>query len=404
MKALIISSRYPYSYNGGDAVRTKNLVYYINNLGYEVELLSFSESKFICVEDQKFLKKQSIIFNPRNLKNYFDMVFSIIKKEPIQCSYYINQNTKSILENYDFQKFDLIIIFLTRLSPILKYIKKESRNKVIFDMADILTINYKNIWKTNGINLMWKFIYSIEYFLIKDREKFLLKQRFKKLLVSERDFNYAINNLNGTKENLFVLPSHIDSFDIEKIKKLAKIKIFKRTKKDSFKICFIGNMFANHNHSSIVDLINSNVIMDLKLLDIEITIIGRMNNKHSDYYLSNGLNVIANPVDLKESAIKFDCGISLLNHCSGLQNKLYDYASLAMPIIATYASGDGIGFINKVHYLAVKDYKEFTREAIYLKNDLDFAYDLVINSLNYLDSKFTKEIIIKKLESIIKNK
>ena len=398
MKALIISSRYPYSYNGGDAVRTKNLVYYINNLGYEVELLSFSESKFICVEDQKFLKKQSIIFNPRNLKNYFDMVFSIIKKEPIQCSYYINQNTKSILENYDFQKFDLIIIFLTRLSPILKYIKKESRNKVIFDMADILTINYKNIWKTNGINLMWKFIYSIEYFLIKDREKFLLKQRFKKLLVSERDFNYAINNLNGTKENLFVLPSHIDSFDIEKIKKLAKIKIFKRTKKDSFKICFIGNMFANHNHSSIVDLINSNVIMDLKLLDIEITIIGRMNNKHSDYYLSNGLNVIANPVDLKESAIKFDCGISLLNHCSGLQNKLYDYASLAMPIIATYASGDGIGFINKVHYLAVKDYKEFTREAIYLKNDLDFAYDLVINSLNYLDSKFTKEIIIKKLE------
>ena len=36
-----------------------------------------------------------------------------------------------------------------------------------------------------------------------------------------------------------------------------------------------------------------------------------------------------------------------------------------MPIIATYASGDGIGFINKVHYLAVKDYKEFTREEFF---------------------------------------
>lgn len=404
MKALIITSRYPYSYNGGDAIRTKNLILYINNLGYEVELLSFSESKFISVEDNKFLKKQSIIFNPRSLKNYFDMVFSIFKNEPIQCSYYINQNTKSILEDYDFQKFDLIIIFLTRLSPILKYIKKESQNKIIFDMADILTVNYKNVWKTNGLNLLWKVIYSIEYFLIKNREIFLLKQSFKKLLVSERDFNYAINNLNGTKANLFVLPSHIDDFDIEKIKKLAKIKIFKRTKKEPFKICFIGNMFANHNHSSIVDLINSNVIIDLKALDIEITIIGRMNSKHVDYYLSNGLNVIPNPIDLKESAIKFDCGISLLNHCSGLQNKLYDYASLAMPIIATYESGDGIGFINKVHYLAVKDYNEFIIEANNLKNDLDFSYDLIINSLDYLDSKFTKEIVIKKLKSIIKNK
>ena len=99
------------------------------------------------------------------LKHIFCSIFA---KRPIQCSYFVNQNTKQYLNKFDFDKYDIIIIFLTRLSSIIEFIK--DKNKIIFDMADILTINYKNAWKAKGLALKWKIIYSIEYFLIRMEE------------------------------------------------------------------------------------------------------------------------------------------------------------------------------------------------------------------------------------------
>ena len=45
MKALVITSRYPFTYFGGDANRTLNLIDYLNNLNFEVDLLSFSDKE-----------------------------------------------------------------------------------------------------------------------------------------------------------------------------------------------------------------------------------------------------------------------------------------------------------------------------------------------------------------------
>ena len=42
MKSLIITSRYPYNYFGGDATRSINLINYASKLGFDVDLLCFT--------------------------------------------------------------------------------------------------------------------------------------------------------------------------------------------------------------------------------------------------------------------------------------------------------------------------------------------------------------------------
>ena len=400
MKALVITSRYPFTYFGGDATRTLNLIDYLNNLDFEVDLLSFSdkETKPIC---KKNINEQHIIHNRNSITRNIYICFSIFSRRPIQCSYFINQNTKQYLNKFDFDKYDVIIIFLTRLSPIIEFIK--DKNKIIFDMADILTINYKNAWKAKGLALKWKIIYSIEYFLIRMEERKLLNSQFKKLLVSERDFNYALNNLDGKRNNLFILPNHIDNLSFKDIKNSAKLKFINRDTNLPFKICFIGNMEAQHNHSSMVSLIKSKVIKRLKSNNISITIIGRMNKKREIYYKTNNFNVISNPKNLMDVAKSFDCGISLLKHCSGLQNKLYEYALLGIPIIASRESADGIGFKNKKEYLLAKSHLEFLEKALFLKNNPNFAYELSINCGRFISKRYSFENIIEKFTNIIKS-
>jgi len=399
MKSLIITSRYPYNYFGGDATRSINLINYASKLGFEVDLLCFNDEKLKLLEKKKDLNKQFIIYNPTNLSKYIHIIKSIFKGKPIQCSYFINKKTINFLKNFDFDKYDKIFIFLTRLAPILDFI--ENKNKVIFDMADILTINYKNAWKAKGLSLKWKLIYSIEYFLIKKTEKKLLKSNFQKLLVSERDYKYALKYLEGNKNNLNVLPSHFPNFDLKKIEKKAKNKFTQRYLKKTFRICFIGNMNAQHNHSSIVAIVKSKIIKKLNSKDITLTVVGKMNKEKENFYKSNSINVISNPKNLIKSAAIFDCGISLLRHCSGLQNKLYDYALLGIPIIASKESAEGIGFKNKKHYLLVNNEFEFYQNALFLKKNPKSAYKLTLNCATYISEKYYIDNIVAKLSKIL---
>ena len=313
MKALIITSRYPYSYFGGDSERTKNLVKYFSYQNFNVDLLAFTEENLLSIEDNKNLNNQFLIYNKVSFKELSYIFFSIFLGKPIQCSYYINKKTKSLLKNFDFDKYDKIIVFLTRLAPILDFVKDEK--KIIFDMADILTINYKNAWKSPGLELKWKLIYTIEYFLIRNKEKFLLKKEFPKLLVSKRDYDFAINNLDGCESNLYFLPNHIKHFNTRKILEKAKEKINRRKINDEFKICFIGNMKAQHNHSAIVSIIKSKIIPKLQNKNINLTIIGNMNKMQAYFYQKNDIKVIINPKNLYDASSNFDCGISLLKHC-----------------------------------------------------------------------------------------
>ena len=171
---------------------------------------------------------------------------------------------------------------MTRLAPILDYIKDDK--KIIFDMADILTINYKNAWNARGLSIKWKLIYSLEYFLIKQQEKRLILKKFPKLLVSQRDYDYAMNNFNGDKSNLKVLPNHVPNLNLIEILEKAKKNTIKRESNEIFKICFIGNMDAQHNHSSILSFIKSKIIHKLNKDNVSFTIIGKM-NKQKEYFI-----------------------------------------------------------------------------------------------------------------------
>ena len=97
----------------------------------------------------------------------------------------------------------------------------------------------------------------------------------------------------------------------------------------------------------------------------------------------------------------FNCGISVLKHCSGLQNKLYDYTLLGIPIISSFDSARGIGFEKGKHYIQADNSDQIILGIKRLIADTELAHNLNLNCLKYLKQNFEKEANIKKLRSIL---
>lgn len=400
-KCLIISSRYPYSYIGGDSIRTKNMINYMQSLNYDVDLLCFTEKKRTNIRNPQKLNKIFILENINRPYKFLSIILNLFKLIPLQCSYYINFNTIPKLKNFKFEKYETIIIFLTRLAPISNYINTKS--KIILDLADILTLNYSNAWKANGLDIKWKLIYTLEWPLIRRYEKQLLKTNFNKLFVSNRDIDFANKKLKGKKSTIFKLSNHIDEFSLEEIKKISRDKILRRDKSKPYKVCFIGNMQAQHNQSSVKELTDLEFIEKLKSINCELYIVGRISDKQKKFYTCKGLKVIQNPKNILKACRDFNCGISVLNHCSGLQNKLYDYTLLGIPIISSFDSAEGIGFKKDKHYLMANNKDQIINSLKKLINDELFGYRLNSNCLSFVNNNYSKTKILNDLNAIINN-
>lgn len=399
-KCLIASTRYPYSYKGGDTIRTQNLIEYMQNCNYDIDLLTFIDEK----ENKERINPQKLtnIFIIETFNNpfkYLCMFKSFLRGIPLQCSYYINNLTRRKLKKINYSNYDVVLISLTRISEIANYIK--GNTTIIYDMVDILTVNYEKAWKAEGLNLKWKFIYFLEYPIIKRLEKKILQSSNIKFLVSKRDLEFALKNLNAKKSTLFNIPNYVDEFSIEEITKKIKEKILNRNKRKIYKVCFVGNMLAQHNYSAITKMFINNFNLRLQLLNCELYIVGRMTKKQSEIYIKNGFRTIMNPINLYKEIEKFDFGISVLTHCSGLQNKLYDYALMGLPIIASYDSADGIGFVPNKHYLVANSNEEILSCLNILINNGDLSFKIAKNALKLIEKNYSKKNILNNLRQLL---
>ena len=352
MKILVLTPRYPWPITGGDVLRIFNVCKTLKSQGHTLHLLSFYTD-------------EDVIEN-KELNDVFDKIFLVKINEKIakvkallyfltpfasQIGYYYSQNFskkfKEIENNYD--------NFLVHLIRMMPYIKKSKLNKVIFEMTDSISLNYKRSLKYRK-NIK-KMFYYVEMKKLKVIEKFYIQRAKKTIVVSEVDKNCYSTFL---QKKIFVQTNGYES---------KKINMFQIKNKD---IVFIGNMRTDANHKMVIYFIKE-ILPEIRKnnLNIKLKIIGAEPQtelfkicKNQNIEITGKVNNIFD--HLNSAAIS----VCPMLFGAGVQNKIIESASFGIPVVTTEIGSEGLltGILDSL--VIAKNKNDFIKKINYLiKND-----------------------------------
>lgn len=327
-KLLFITPRYPFSGRySGDVIRANKFIHFLSRK-YNVKVISL---------DKNNKKKEIGKIKYRGFKNsnflskIFNIIFSILRLQPLQIGYFFSPDIKNYIKN-NYKKYDLI--FLQSIRTV-QYVPNNVVIKCILDMGDLTSINYRQTFRRLSFLNPLKIIYLIESILVKNYEKKCFKKFNKILLFSKKEINSVDKKF---RRKLFQI-----NFGIDKIKSL-----YKYNKKNN-KIIFIGNIKYAPNREACLEFINKVLPKILsKYPKVQFHIIGEI-SKIDKFFVMKKRNVkIFDKVDNLEPYLsKAVCGLANLNISSGIQTKLLTYMSYGIPSVCSQQVSQNFDAIKK---------------------------------------------------------
>jgi len=327
-KLLFITPRCPFSGRySGDVIRANKFIHFLSRK-YNVKVISL---------DKNNKKKEIGKIKYRGFKNsnflskIFNIIFSILRLQPLQIGYFFSPAIKNYIKN-NYKKYDLI--FLQSIRTV-QYVPNNVLIKCILDMGDLTSINYRQTFRRLSFLNPLKIIYLIESILVKNYEKKCFKKFNKILLFSKKEINSVDKKF---RRKLFQI-----NFGIDKIKSL-----YKYNKKNN-KIIFIGNIKYAPNREACLEFINKVLPKILsKYPKVQFHIIGEI-SKIDKFFVMKKRNVkIFDKVDNLEPYLsKAICGLANLNISSGIQTKLLTYMSYGIPSVCSQQVSQNFDAIKK---------------------------------------------------------
>lgn len=390
MNILILSSRIPYPLTAGFRIRIYNLAKYLKNDGHTVDLMylgtveentkfkSELEKVFSTIYCIPFSKKEAVI---HLAKCIFDSHL------PLQVQLYQNKRFKNKfleLEN----KYDLVIGNHIRTSEYLKMINP---NKVILDMHDAISYNYKNAIKVSkGIK---KIIYRLEYKRVLSYECNIVNAFPKVVMISDKDRKW-LESQGANVSNVTLIPVSVRD-DIQDTKR--------EYEQDENAICFLGKMSYQPNVDAVLwfaknvfpELLTTNPDLTFYVLGIEPTpeIKALSLNQHIKVtgFMDNPYQIMAR---VKATIVP------ILNG-AGIQNKVLESMLIGTPVIASSIAADGIQAQDGIQLLIAKNKDEFVQKTNIVLKSVSMRKQLGIQGKNYITEHFTWDALWKKWKKLI---
>ena len=195
MKICILTPRFPFPENGGDALRINNICRYLKSKGHTLILISYCSSADIQRQhntlEQIYDKIYYVKYN--RAASFVNAILALILNKPIQIGYYFSfaylSTFKKVIKA---EQPDLYISHLIRMTPYLNICNLQ--DKSIIEMTDALSKTYTFVNKSAGISLK-KMIYKIERKRVAKYEMRTINSYKKCVLVSEADKDFFEHRL-----------------------------------------------------------------------------------------------------------------------------------------------------------------------------------------------------------------
>jgi len=386
MKILIAAPRFPYPLDKGDRLTIFNYLKYFHSIGFKVTLAVFYEKNSELDNIDKIegfcdklipvkLKRTTAVFNV--LKNLF-------AKIPFQISYYQNSEyRKKINELIKKEKYDLLYAHTIRMAP---YIKDIDMPKVCA-MQISMALNYRRL-KEKSNNIFKKFFYTIEWKLVKKYEYDITFKFDKCFLISKYD-REEIEKSGDELKNIFYNPHGVDH---------VYFKPDLSIEKETNSLIMTGNFGYYPNADAILYFYNEIYPLVLnKIPDIKILVVGKnppseLLNLKSDNFVVTGM-----VDDLRPYLNKACVGIDPLRIGAGLQNKVIEAMSMALPVVATSAANEGIMAKDGEEILIANSKEEYAEKIISILNSENKRKEISEKARTFILREYTWEYFLSEL-------
>ena len=377
---LVVTSRYPLPVRGGDKLRIVEIMKYLSKENC-VDLISIGNYQ----KKVNFINKQ-FIFKNGLFNQSLQMINSFFNNEPLQIGLFKNSNMKNKIDIIS-KNYDVIIFHLIRTTY---YIPTGYNGKKILEMTDLISKNYGTIEKNmNNLNPL-KFLYKFEKKRLEKFEKINIKKFDWNIFVNKKDLKKSYIN-NNKKKGLIKFIGN----GTELKEKIYSKKITKNN------LIFFGNINSLANRSACIDFIKNFLpTLKLKYPQLKFIILGNCSVLLKIFFKFLGVTVYSNIKNLSDHSQHSLAGICNVKIQSGLQNKILDYTSLGIPVLANKISNN-FEFLTKQDLLIYNDDQDFFIKLDKLKNNKKFRTKISSNCYLKTRKHYKWNDVLKEYSSII---
>ncbi|TWP26758.1 glycosyltransferase [Apibacter muscae] len=368
---LLFLTRYPYPPIGGDKVKSKNMVKILSK-NFNLTIVIITDEPY-NENSEDFLKKyctKYFVYRYPKYRFLFNSIKGIIKKEPIQVSYYYFKNIKKKLyleiENSDF--------IINNLIRTVKYVEDTEKIKFL-DIVDSIGLHYLEAQK-KSTSFLWNLVYKLEGKRVSNYEKNCIANFNNTFFVNknESEFYSKYGNTswipNGVNPNLLNYKYTINN--------------------KSNKIVFFGKMNYQPNIEAVLWYIKN--VHPLVKTDYEFIILGAYPSKEITKYSNkyNNIQVTGYVDDPYKIIASSTMVVSPMQIGGGIQNKVLESMALGQINILTQKVAKPITFgVSNQHFLVEDNpYKmSLLIDDILLNRDKYFRIGL--NARKLIKEKYT---------------
>ena len=390
MNILMLSSRIPYPLTAGFRIRIFNEAKYFKSDGNNVDCLYLGDRseyrKYKNNLTQIFRKVYCIPFSKiEAVKQLFKCIGN--KDLPFQVQLYQNDVFREKLLEIE-KNYDVVIGNHIRTSEYLKLLNKQ---KVVLDLHDAISYNYKNAIKV-AIGLK-KTLYSIEYRRVLKYECDICSFFPKVVIISETDKKW-LGDHGADVSEVTVIPVAVRD-DINDRKQDYTI--------DKHIICFLGKMSYQPNIDA-ATWFSKKVFPKLRELDNKLAfyIIGieptdeiiklqSDPNIHVTGFMEDPFSLVAESMAM----------VVPIRNGAGIQNKVLESMVVGTPVVASPIAAQGIKAEDGKQLLIAHSEGEFVSKIWRLIQSDQLRRKIGLEGQTYVNENYTWEALWKRWRCLI---
>jgi glycosyltransferase involved in cell wall biosynthesis len=303
----------------------------------------------------------------------------LLNNNPLQVNYFYHKKVQEWINN-NIKKYDIAFCSTIRTT---EYVKDKDIYKII-DFVDAISMNYEKAFKIKRMSL-WKLMYKIDKNRVFKYERKILNSFDKKIIISQVDKDYIINENDNT--DIEVIPNGV---------------LIDETNNSNEKevISFIGKMNYEPNQTAVlffVDNIFPHVLK--KFPDLIFKIVGikptkklkKLEKKYKNVFVTGYVE------DINKYISESKLIIAPMISGAGIQNKIIQSMYLQKCVITTSLGAEGITKITDRELVIEDNNIQIAEKIIYYLNNKEERKIIGINAKIYIDNTFSQSIIKNKL-------
>jgi polysaccharide biosynthesis protein PslH len=394
MKILIVTTRLPMISGKPDSFTVFKLIQFLS-MKHSIVLISSYENKSELKGLKELEKLCKAVYFHHNSKfqGYLKIFFSLLSFKPFQVNYFRSRKMKSTIESvYDEFQPDILYTHLIRSAEFTRDLK--CYKILAYQISH--TLNYKRLikYKKNGLI---KFLYSIEYKLVKNYEQMIADYFDKILFIGEKDYQSIFKN-KMHHEKLFISPHGVDLeyFSSKNLPKRNNVILFPadfspETNKEA------SQWFCNFVYPIILK----------QLPDIRVVFAGRNPSRFLINFARTNENFIVTGYveDIRYYFEIADVLINPVRACAGQQNKILTGMAMGLPVVSTFQANEGINAENNKQILLASgdNPNDFALKVISLFQSPALKKMIAVNGYNFVHSNWSWEKHFQDLEKNVIN-